>query len=217
MRQQGCSMALATAIGALAATGAAVGGEVTGGSSGLVSLSNAGSMNNDNLVVQSANVIVNSYTLSSLQSFDIVYSVEPTGGVTEYHVSSTVTNGYVHAMEGITFQLGVGTGESFVALSDASALAALDFDAPGYDPTMYSEIFTSFMTSPFKLAAKGGLIGAGATSQFGFSIDVPDGVGGSAFEFTLRTTPTFVPAPGPLALVVAATCAARSRRRQPLP
>ncbi|MEM6750264.1 MAG: PEP-CTERM sorting domain-containing protein [Planctomycetota bacterium] len=166
--------------------------------------------NNDNAVGPSLNELVitqKDYTVPG--PVDIVFFVEPTGGVTEYTILEGVNNGTGLDFIEYRMVLGFGTGSGFVQSTD---LDGLDFDTPDEDlPPNFSTFFpTVSLASEDVLVATGGVFPDGAFSlpPFAFAIDVPDGIA----EFTLRQIPRPVPEPASAALLGVALLFARRRR-----
>ena len=94
--------------------------------------------------------------------------------------------------------------------------AALDFDAPTFDPFPASSAFSVVAPQPDVLQWSGGTVIPVGTSTFSFSIDVPDGLSqwhpDGLNAFTLRQVPvtaTEVPEPATLVLLLVAGVIAR--------
>jgi hypothetical protein len=156
--------------------------------------------NNDNQVggepITDNNLVIPLKRFDKNDYIDLVFTVTPSDGVTEYKVTEFVDNNSGISWSRYKMQLGSGTGSSFVAATSG----ALDFDAPSYDAAPTSVSLPAVTTSPFELTFSGGSQGTGA-SPYTFRLDVPDlaTVGGPA-TFTLRQIPTAIPEPGTFAI-----------------
>ena len=156
--------------------------------------------NNDNQVggepITDNNLVIPLKRFDHNDYIDLVFTVTPSDGVTEYKVTEFVDNNTGIGWSSYKMQLGSGTGTSFVAATSG----ALDFDAPFYDAAPTSPALPTVATSPFELTFSGGSQGTGA-SPYTFRLDVPDlaTVGGPA-TFTLRQIPTPIPEPGTFAI-----------------
>ena len=190
----------ATALGlSLLAAPATLAGEITGfsWSSGIASVAGvtiipAPAPNNDNIVGPSPNeLVITQKDYTTPGPVDIVFTVNPTGGVTEYTILEGVSNST--GLDFIEYRmiLGFGTGSGFVQSTPGDGL---DFDFPDNDlPPDFSTFFSTVTASEDVLIATGGVFPAGAfsTPPFQFAIDVPD----TFAEFTLRQVPREVPEP----------------------
>lgn len=164
------------------------------------------SPNNDNSAGASPNAVPYSLFLNSPGGFESVFTVSNSGGTTEYVFTQTLVNNSGVAWTGFRFELGFGTGSAFAASSVADDL---DFDAPTFDPFPASSAFGVVATQSDLLEWSGGMVIPVGTTTFSFSIDVPDNLSQwhpqSLNAFTLRqvpVTPTVVPEPATLALLV---------------
>jgi hypothetical protein len=155
--------------------------------------------NNDNQVggeLTDNNLVIPLKRFDHNDYIDLLFTVTPSDGVTEYKVTEFVDNNTGINWSSYKMQLGSGTGTSFVAATSG----ALDFDAPSYDAAPSSPALPTVATSPFELTFSGGSQGTGA-SPYTFRLDVPDlaRVGGPA-TFTLRQIPRPIPEPGTFAI-----------------
>ena len=175
---------------------------VSGGGTAVVSpiITGPGLVNNDDVEVVGGNIVIASKTFDVASPIDIVFNVASSReGVTEYYFAEGVTNNTSNAMVGYIFELGFGTGSTFVPSTPTDGL---DFDAPsiggasGWTPIPTSDIFSILSHGDDVLVWSGGSLGAGLSGAFTFSIDVPD-----LDQFTLRQRGTTVPAPGAFLLV----------------
>lgn len=159
--------------------------------------------NNDNQTGQTPltdnDIIVPAKRFDSADYIDIVFTVQNSGGVSEYQVREFVDNNTGLPWNRYTMQLGFGTGSGFVLSSPGDGL---DFDANTYDPPPVSAAFPS-VSAPNEdtLEFSGGLHNSGAQLYL-VRIDVPDLSEGAPFAgtFTLRQFPTPIPEPGSIAL-----------------
>jgi len=127
---------------------------------------------------------------------DLVFTVNPSDGVTEYKVTEFVDNNTGSNWSKYTMQLGFGTGAAFQVIPSI----ALDFDAPGYDAPPTSAVMPVVGLSPTQLDFSGAIQGSGA-QLYTFRVDVPDISSRVAPTFTLRQFPTAVPEPTALVLL----------------
>jgi hypothetical protein len=143
---------------------------------------------------------------------DIVFTVLPSDGVTEYKVSEFVDNNTGLPWTSYKMLLGFGTGFNFVS---SAANDGLDFDAPTYDTPPTSGAFPVVGTpDEDTLVFSGGLHAAGA-QPYNFRIDVPDLIGRQPpLTFTLREIPSgLIPEPSTLVLASFAALGLMWRRR----
>jgi hypothetical protein len=155
--------------------------------------------NNDDVVGLSPNDLwVTQKDYITIGPVDIVFDVDPTGGVTEYSFREGVSNSTGVDWSNYTIQLGFGTGTGFVPSTPGDGL---DFDGPFYNsPIDFTTFFPSAIpTSEDEIVASGGVHPNGLFSipYYRFSVDVPD----TFSQFTLRQFPTAVPEPASLALL----------------
>jgi len=161
------------------------------------------SPNNDNSAAASANVIPVSIFFNTLGTAEIEFGVANSAGTTEYRLTQTLVNNTGVPWSGFRFELGFGTGASFVSSGDGDSL---DFDAPDRDPAPTSSAFSALDPLSNSLDWSGGSAPSTSSVAFAFAIDVPDGLAAShplgLDRFTLRQVPIpTVPEPGVLALL----------------
>ena len=169
--------------------------------------------NNDNVVGISPNgILVTQKAYNGIGPADIVFFVEPSGGVTEYYFMEGVDNMTSSPWSSYRMELGFGVGTSFTLSPTGDGL---DFDAPDFDtPADFTFNFPTLSESEDVLVASGGthsnVLGFSFANYF-FSIDVPDGIS----EFTLRQIPIAeVPEPTMLAFVFCSSVIGLSARRR---
>jgi hypothetical protein len=138
---------------------------------------------------------------------DLVLTVTPSDGVTEYKVTEFVDNNSGVNWSSYKMQLGTGTGTSFVL---SPSTDQLDFDAPNFDLPPTSGAFGTVAKSTDELVFSGGSQGSGA-QQYTFRLDIPDL--SQTSTFTLRQIPTAVPEPNTFALIGMVLCGLIARRR----
>ena len=198
-----------------------------GASTGSLTFSPAVAPNNDNSVAPSPNTITTPGfgTFLNAGGFgisDYEFNVANSGGTTEYFFTTNVVNNTGIAWTDYHFQLGFGTGASFVPVAGGFGL---DFDTPNGDPTPTSSVFPvlNHQSNLVEWAGAtvnylGGPAGPPFSVAFSLSMDIPDGLAAlhpqGANRFTLRSFPTAAQAPEPatvalLALGLAATAARR--------
>jgi hypothetical protein len=171
--------------------------------------------NNDNAGAVNPNGFSYTLFINSLGLIEAEFTVQPSAGTTEYRVTQNFVNLSGQPWSTFAFELGFGTGASFVR----SGADGLDFDTPDGDPAPTASSFSGLSYQSDLIRWTGGS-GALAT-QFAFSIDVPDNlqtVNPSGLNrFTLRQTPNAaVPEPASLLLLSSgAVGLAIRRRRQP--
>jgi hypothetical protein len=161
--------------------------------------------NNDNVPsvgVLDNNIVVPVKRFDNADYIDIVFTVTPSGGVTEYAVTEFVDNNTGIPWSSYTMQLGTGFGPGFVK---STAGDGLDFDDPSYDTPPMSTAMPTVITGMTsgdedELVFTGANQGPGA-QLYRFRIDVPDLSTLPAFgTFTLRQIPTPIPEPTAIAL-----------------
>ena len=180
--------------------------------------------NNDNTSLPSPNVIPSTIFLNTggFGAMDFDFLLADSGGTTEYFHTPQVTNNSGVTWTDFHFQLGFGSGASFVP---AAAGIGLDFDTPTGDPAPTSSVFTLLGYGPTVLDWAGGTVnylggggGAPFSVAFTLSIDVPDGLAAIHPEglnrFTVRAVPTAVPEPTTLTLLGAGLAIGALRRRR---
>jgi hypothetical protein len=175
--------------------------------------------NNDNVSGPSPNgVLVTQKAYYGVGPVDIEFTVEPSGGVTEYVINEGVANGTGIDWSAYRLELGFGVELAFVP---SPAGDGLDFDAPDFDSaTDFSTFFSTVGETEDVVLATGGVFPNGGFSfpLFHFSVDVPDGIS----AFTIRQIPIAVPEPASaglagVALVAAVGMVRRIRVRLPMP
>jgi hypothetical protein len=159
--------------------------------------------NNDNVAVAGVNdnnIFVPIKRFDSIGYIDIEFTVDVSGGTTEYQVYESVDNNTGIDWNRYEMYLGFGTGENFRMATPGDGL---DFDDPDFDAPPVSSALSS-VSSPNEdtLIFSNGTHGTGAESYV-VRIDVSDltlpPLG--ALTFTLRQVPVGVPEPGTLLLV----------------
>jgi hypothetical protein len=205
-----CALAVALLLAAPGNAGTIIGvSNVSGGGNAVVDPILTGDPNNDNISVPAnSNMAVASKIFSANQAIDIVFEVETSGGTTEYRISEGVANitGIDFAM--YTFELGFGTGASFVRSATGDGL---DFDAPNVDPGPTSARFLTMAHAQDTITFTQGSFPSGMTDAYTFSIDVPDydaalmpasAATADGFRFTLRQMPSAIPEPGTIGIAI---------------
>ena len=139
------------------------------------------------------NVVIIQKQFNQNGPIDIVFAAINLFGTTEYVFGENVFNNTGIPWTGYTFELGFGTGNSFVP---STGLLTFDFDDS--TPTPASSLFGLTSHTANTISFGGGTLASGLSGQFAFSIDVPDI---AASLFTLRQTPDPVPEPGTLLLI----------------
>lgn len=165
--------------------------------------------NNDNSAGTSANQIrlpgvVQVKPFGALGPIDIVFSLQVSGGTTEYFISEAVLNESGLAWGDFHFELGLGTGDDFAPFHKIVFIRPTilpGFDTPDRDPGPTSSVFTRVEHADDSISWSGGRVPAGGTVDFSLSVDVPDDPLGSLGQFTLRQLPTAVPEPAPVLLL----------------
>ncbi|MGH9321992.1 MAG: PEP-CTERM sorting domain-containing protein [Vicinamibacteria bacterium] len=173
--------------------------------------------NNDNASAASVNTIPSSVFLNTFGTTEIEFVLATSGGTTEYRFTQALVNNTGQTWTDYHFELGFGTGASFVP---SGIVDLLDFDTPDMDPSPTSSVFTVLNHQPNTLEWSGGSVPAISSVFFTLAFDVPDGL--EAFNpsglnrFTLRQFPTTaaVPEPGTLLLMGAGIVGIVMRRRR---
>jgi hypothetical protein len=181
-----------------------------GFSTGSLTVSPAVAPNNDNTAAPSPNTIANPgfgifLNAGGFGILDYEFNVADSGGTTEYFFTTNMVNNSGVAWDDFHFQLGFGTGPSFVPVGAGSGL---DFDTPDRDPAPTSSVFPVLNHQPNLVDWSGATVnylggpgGAPFSAAFSLSIDVPDGLAalhpGGVNRFTLRSFPTAQPIPEP--------------------
>jgi hypothetical protein len=191
---------------------------VSGGSIGPVGATPA--PNNDNADGLNPNVIPYTFFFNGFGGpIDVEFVLSESGGATEYRVTQTIFNLSQVTWTGFRFDLGFGTGSSFVS---SGALDGLDFDAPDADPAPAANVFPTLAATADSLTWSGGVVGFVGIVALSFAIDLPDGLASfnpaGANRFTLRQVPLTaraVPEPSTVALLAGALLglARRATRR----
>jgi hypothetical protein len=131
---------------------------------------------------------------------DIVMSVSPSGGTTEY--SFNLSASLQAPVTAVYVQLGLGTGSNFVPAQ--SVVPNLDFDAPlPGSPAPMSQKFPVVHAQPYLIEYSGATASGTAFALAEFELDVPDFPAGIT-SFTLRERTGPAPAPEPSTLALAA-------------
>jgi hypothetical protein len=154
--------------------------------------------NNDNQVgggIDDNNIVIPLKRFDANDYIDLLFTVTPSSGSTEYKVTEFVDNNTGLNWSKYTMQLGFGTGSGF---KQAATSDIIDFDAPNYDSPPTSTGLPSVSTNPTVLVYGGGIQSTGAQT-YTFRLDVPDLLGG-ATQFTIRQQPTAIPEPMGIAL-----------------
>lgn len=165
--------------------------------------------NNDDVAGMSPNVV---YVLQKnyvgIGPVDLVFTVENTGGVTEYRIEEGVNNSTGIDWSGYHLELGFGHGAGFVKATSGSGL---DFDAPDYNsPVAFGAFFSPLVHTEHDLIADGLMPNAAYNGGILFHIDLPDGI----TEFTLRQSPIPVPEPIAAAMLLFGMGLLRRRSRR---
>ncbi len=167
-----------------------------GGASGpglaSMSFNNLGtpSPGNDDFAGTSPNwIAVNQKAYDTVGYIDMVFIVLDDGSLTtEYILTEGVSNDTGIDWTDYHLELGFGTGTSFVISPPGDGL---DFDWPDQNSPFVFTPFTTVNVNEDTIDCFGGVILAGSFYNFGFSIDVPEGI----TEFTVRQWPTIGPVP----------------------
>jgi hypothetical protein len=159
-----------------------------------------GTPNNDNVPaigVLDNNIVVPLKRFDNPDYIDIIFTVAPSGAVTEYSVSESIDNNTGINWSAYRMQLGFGFGPGFT-LSPAGD--GLDFDFPTFDLPPTSTAMPIVVSSEDELLFTGGIHSAGL-QLYDFRIDVPDLSTLPDFgSFTLRQIPVPVPEPSTVVL-----------------
>lgn len=166
--------------------------------------------NNDNSSVSNPNLIDHDLTFGSPGYFEVYFSVENSGGATEYDVTNNLANLSGINWTGMLVEIGFGQLAGFVP-SNAGDL--LDFDTPDRDPAPSSAAMGLVIHEVNYLYFQGNQA-SGASNTMLYSLDVPDynaSIPASAqtaggYNMTLRFTPQDVnsdpiPEPATYALI----------------
>jgi hypothetical protein len=202
-----CALALASASSSRAGT--IIGVEsVSGGGNAVINPILTEAPNNDNNSIPfEGNVAVISKLFNANEPIDIVFEVDNSTGITEYHIAEGMANVSGFELIAYAFELGFGTGTSFVR---SVAADGLDFDTPNIDPGPTSGRFTTMAHTEDLVRFTMGTVPNGMTDAFTVSIDVPDydptlmpasAALAEGYRFTLRQVP-IVPEPGTIGIVI---------------
>jgi len=179
-----------------------------GNSTGSISLVATPAPNNDNAVGSGPNVILYTIDFNSggVGSLDVEFNIANSGGTTEYWFTQSLVNNTSSLWTGFHYELGFGTGASFIRSTSADLL---DLDAPDGDPVPTSGNFSVFDLETDTLEWSGGSVPFVSSLSQAFSIDVPDNLStlnpGGQNRFTLRQRPmtssASIPEPATLTLL----------------
>ena len=170
--------------------------------------------NNDNVGLGNPNdAWITQKDYHAIGPVDLVFTVAPSGGTTEYAFREGVYNNTTLPWTGYHLELGFGNGLTYTksTLGDG-----LDFDDPNYDSTIdFNPYFpSSSATTEDDIVAGGGVHPyLGFAANYRFSVDVPDGI----TSFTIRQSPIgggIVPEPGTCALALLGLLSFSIQRRQ---
>lgn len=127
---------------------------------------------------------------------DLVFTVAPSGGTTEYAFREGVFNNTTLPWTGYHLELGFGHDAGYTKSLSGDGL---DFDAPTYDsPIDFTPFFPSATPAEDDIYAGGGVQPYLAFApNYRFSVDVPDGI----TEFTIRQSPISAIVPEPSSMV----------------
>ena len=199
-----------------------------GFSTGSLSVPPVVAPNNDNTAAPSPNTIATGgfgvfLNAGGFGILDYEFNLADSAGTTEYFFTTNVVNNSGIAWNDFHFQLGFGTGATFVPVGAGSGL---DFDTADGDPAPSSSVFPVLNHqedivewSGATVNYLGGAGGAPFSVAFTLSIDVPDGLTAlhpqGENRFTLRSFPTAqqVPEPTTVALVGVGLAWSTLRRR----
>lgn len=168
--------------------------------------------NNDDAVGPSPNpLVITQKAYTGIGPVDLLFTVEPSGGTTEYAFEEGVFNGTGLDWSAYRLELGFGVGADFTRSPSDDGL---DFDAPEFNSgTQMSTFFPSVDEMEDEIYADGGIFPdfGFSTPPFTFSVDVPDGIE----SFTIRQVPiAAVPEPTTMALVMLAVVSALTCRKR---
>ena len=203
-----CAIALALSSNGRAGTIIGV-STVTGGGNAVINPILTEDQNNDNSSIPfEGNVAVISKLFDASEPLDIVFDVDNSSGVTEYHIAEGMANVSGFGFIAYAFELGFGTGANFVR---SNLTDGLDFDTPNLDPGPTSARFNTMAHSPDLLRFSQGTVPTGMTDAYTLSFDVPDFNAnlmpasalrpGGGYSFTLRQIPV-IPEPGTIGIAV---------------
>ncbi len=170
-------------------------------------------INNDAVAGMSPNtLLVTQKAIFSIGPVDIEFTVEDSGGVTEYSIIEGPSNGTGVPWSSYRLELGFGIESAFVLSGPGDGLDfdALDFNSP--PDFSGSGFFTTVAESEDVLLASGGIfpVFGFPTPEYRFNIDVPDGI----TSFTIRQQPIGVPEPASVSLLAMLGLGAMTYRRR---
>jgi hypothetical protein len=182
--------------------------------------------NNDNAAATNPNTVPYNLFVNALGLIEMEFVVTDSGGTTEYRFPQAFFNISSQSWTSFGFELGFGTGASFVrsTLNDA-----LDFDVEDLTQTPFASAFPTLERQADTLHWSGATVGFVGRAIFDFAVDVPDDLRRvnpyGENRFTLRQTPnapspdappTGVPEPTTMTLMgvglLGLAAAGRSRR-----
>jgi PEP-CTERM motif len=154
--------------------------------------------NNDGAAGTNPNTVAYNLFFNSDGLLEVEFRLANSDGTTEYRFLQSFLNLTSQSWSSFAFELGFGSGASFVRSTNADGL---DFDLPDNGEPPSSSAFATIDHQSDLLHWSGGTVGFIGRAPFAFSIDVPDDLALSnpygANSFTLRQTPN-APASSPV-------------------